>query len=584
MSARRQALRGLLLCCFGVNLARASSQLPVPLPDLNVAGRDPNAFNIFNAVHSALRQWGSSVHHNGMSFFPVTIPEGNIFYHGTHSTERPSRFEWLAFELEHASQFAVSIESTDRDISGKPPASDHDAAHGRPNVLSLHGRVSKVQSQSSYQHIIPGADLQVPLLRGEIKHRATTQNGSFDDLWPPATRGYLHTYRAARPLKLVYIDGMAAAKCQLGTLDSQDYVLLGHSTEVPGSGWNGEAQRAEDLCKLAREWEVDGWIRMEAGFEIIYCDFSEGAGLDLLSVRGSPFRNETGSVTDGHYNEWLVMGTFEWLRAAATRYHGLPRGRAQIDFSGMVSGFAYDINITNPDLSRQDVPRLVNSTREQRLAIKDRLWEVLQARENKASNSVDWQAIVDIIVARFSDRLRFLAEGPISALYLRSELATLLYPFLDFPEDKDSRNSTKPVLRCTDHYFSSATERKASWTPEDRAIFAAVRVVSNTICHDLLKMREIALNTSGTSQGDDEAAQRVQVMAKELVTRLGWTTWKHCGGCSEPDQMCHIAMFPFGDVEDHFSPRCKIQDEIDTGYFVPRHALDPNARASSQQL
>jgi hypothetical protein len=50
----------------------------------------------------------------------------------------------------------------------------------------------------------------------------------------------------------------------------------------------------ESLCKMAVEWGIDGWVRMEAGFEIIYCDFTPGAGLRFLSQHGSAFADETG--------------------------------------------------------------------------------------------------------------------------------------------------------------------------------------------------------------------------------------------------------------------------------------------------
>jgi hypothetical protein len=37
---------------------------------------------------------------------------------------------------------------------------------------------------------------------------------------PPPSRGYFQTYPGEHPLKLVYIDGMAAPKTMHGTLDS----------------------------------------------------------------------------------------------------------------------------------------------------------------------------------------------------------------------------------------------------------------------------------------------------------------------------------------------------------------------------
>ena len=84
----------------------ASSISPASAPDLAAARR--NAFRIFNTVHSAMRQFGSSSNHNGLSFFLATVPEGNLFYHGRHSPSRPDSFDWLAFEVEHGYGFAQS--------------------------------------------------------------------------------------------------------------------------------------------------------------------------------------------------------------------------------------------------------------------------------------------------------------------------------------------------------------------------------------------------------------------------------------------------------------------------------------------
>jgi len=115
----------------------------------------------------------------------------------------------------------------------------------------------------------------------------------------------LHTYRAARPLNLLHIDGMSVGMLY-GVLDTQDYILLNwSSTRDPSYG--GEFTRAQDLCRLAEDWawpggRIDGFIRMEAGYEIIYYDFAAGGGLDLFSIDGSSFERERGLV-------------YEWLRA-----------------------------------------------------------------------------------------------------------------------------------------------------------------------------------------------------------------------------------------------------------------------------
>lgn len=65
-----------------------------------------NANHIFNAIHSSMRQWGSSLNHNGMSFFLATVPEGTQLYHGTWDPDFVKGMQWLAFEPEHALIFA----------------------------------------------------------------------------------------------------------------------------------------------------------------------------------------------------------------------------------------------------------------------------------------------------------------------------------------------------------------------------------------------------------------------------------------------------------------------------------------------
>lgn len=65
-----------------------------------------NANRIFNAIHSSIRQWGSSIKHNGMSFFLASVPQGTVLYHGTSSLDALVNIGWVVFDPEHASVFA----------------------------------------------------------------------------------------------------------------------------------------------------------------------------------------------------------------------------------------------------------------------------------------------------------------------------------------------------------------------------------------------------------------------------------------------------------------------------------------------
>src|SRR6266536_6638969 len=178
------------------------SQIPLSSQDEVRSGpsietANANANSIFNAIHSSMRQWASSIKHNGMSFFPARIPERTLLYHGWPDNKPPGfpigGLDWLAFEIEHAEFFAQRMQGDD---------------------------------------------------------------GHFEP-------GYLHVYQTTRPLDLLYIDGMSAGKSPLGTLDTQDILLLNTTREAL------DESRATDLCKMAVDWKIDGFIRMEVGFEVI---------------------------------------------------------------------------------------------------------------------------------------------------------------------------------------------------------------------------------------------------------------------------------------------------------------------------
>jgi hypothetical protein len=379
---------------------------------------------------------------------------------------------------------------------------------------------------------------------------------------PPATCGYFQTYRADRPLKLIYIDGMGAAKGSWGTLDSQNLLLEGigrNTTEGPNLG---DFLYGKFLCKLGKEWGIDGWIRMECGFEIIYCDFAPGAGLELVSQHGTPFPNETSNSL------WeLKTLLFEVMRTAAKRYSGMSSGRIYVDWSSMVSAFAYSVNITNPDLERQDLPRLIEVTKEEREGIRTRLGEVVARRKHGETSTVDWQSVVDDIISRFSDRIHFMAHDNLSALALWGEVGTLINPFMDFPADMNaSMPSPVSITLCTKHYLDAAMMRRDTWTPEDAAIFVAVEAVAEKICSALFQIRNLLGSSWSSPDREGAALLKSQDLATALMQKLQWTTWKECGPCASSGQFCFIPMFPAGNPKDYYSPSCKGIEDMEEAF------------------
>ena len=536
--------------CAIINGPWAAAQIhrqdsaPPIVPD--IASAEANAAHIFNAIHSAGRQWGSSLNHNGFGFVPAVVPAGTLLYHGDWSSKTPESFEWLAFEIEHAEDFGRSIR-----FPLPPPQSAAD--DGDKTTLFQRGD-------------------QLPL-EGKVPTQDGRQRADNDE--PQAyLRGFLQTYQANRDLRLLYVDGMSAGKSSFGTLDSQDYVLRGkllgnHSDSL----YRLDHERADEICNLITQWDLDGYVRMEIGVEIVYCDFS--AGLDVVSITRSFV---PGDMIKAVSNVWLA-----WSRAVANNYDGIVGNRLRIDFSSMVSGFYFPISINSTDPWRPDRIRLAAANSKHLKDIKEYVRGIaLQPR----SFAVDWQAAVDMIVTRFWERFAFMVDAQkcgLTRFIQELELAILLY--IDAPPSpkdielgpRGEKNKTQEAIEsCYAHYVRPVSLRKDHWNFTDELNYAAVSAVTKDICDTLFTTRAIFLNASSS---DPDRAYRITTdeadpgemakayetgfkMVTQLYERLGWTIWKKARPCGV-DEVNFVAMWPLGDVRDHESPGCRGLSDFD---------------------
>ncbi|OHE94979.1 hypothetical protein CORC01_09773 [Colletotrichum orchidophilum] len=567
-----------------------------------------NAVHIFNAVHSAMRQWGSSLHHNGLGLIPATVPKGTLMYHGSTSNSTPDGFEWLAFEMEHSEGFARSSKNGRGTSPPRPPRKGKgpgkvppgEGGGGPPRGPHGSEPIIRVGGEGS-QHPIGADDNDDDDDDDDDKKPNPRRPGGPGDGRP--VRGYFHTYRAKRDLKLLYIDGMAAGKTGMGTLDTQDFLLRG-LREAPGYG---EWDRAEDVCDLVQGWGLDGVIRMEIGFEAIYCDFHNG-GLDLVSVLRRPWSD----VPEGAGG----IDMFEWARAVGQRYDGIGGGRVKLGFGGMVSGFWYPLNVSNPD-GRVAMPRLGPLTEEERGVVLGRVGEIVRGA-GWGDGRFDWQGVVDMIVTRYGDRIETLADEGADGRDegFVSQVLTVTNTFVDYPRDasdsavkradavREEEEEEKYVReareRCVGHYLTPATVWREEWTPEDGMVFFAVEAVVQRLCGDLFDVRGLVLRAMPALAGafseaeirrvvndgdeDDEKLENAVKGGRKIIQTLkedlGWSSWKKCKPGCDVGEMCFIAMWPFGLKEDHFHPSCQNRSSLvnrggrgsDNGYweFEPR--------------
>ncbi|KAL1888233.1 hypothetical protein Sste5346_009707 [Sporothrix stenoceras] len=192
-------------------------------PPLNFSSSAPH---LFASAYGLLQQWANTVFPNGHAMVAATIPAYTLMYHGLRAEEAnpdpdtlsPPSPEWLAFDLE--------------------------MAYG-----------------------IMGS----------------------------ARRSWLLTYQTTRPVRVLYVDGESAALMGLGQLDSQMLLLYGnvtgpsHDDRKGFGGLTDEYDRARGMCDWlerqglrGRGWGYEGIVRMNAGFELIWCDFMSDS-LRLLS-------------------------------------------------------------------------------------------------------------------------------------------------------------------------------------------------------------------------------------------------------------------------------------------------------------
>jgi hypothetical protein len=161
---------------------------------------------------------------------------------------------------------------------------------------------------------------------------------------------HMLTYQTTRPIKCIYFDGESAALMGTGQLDTQMLHIFSNVSgpDPPDGGFRGlhdEYARAKGLCDWIQEnqlggngWGVEGIVRMNVGFEMIWCDF-QSRSLRLLSHLnitapllpddGDDENKEKSDRTEGEQQrqehqpeDWLEA--MRESRAIPTSYYPLP--------------------------------------------------------------------------------------------------------------------------------------------------------------------------------------------------------------------------------------------------------------------
>lgn len=169
-----------------------------------------SAPHYFASLYGLLQQWPNTFFPNGHSIVPCEIPPFTKLYHGRTDGDPPPSPEWVAFDI----------------------------------------------------------DMSYAIMGG-------TRNS------------HMLTYQTTKTAKCVYFDGESATLFGSGQLDTQMLHIFGNVTGPPRNPDNAfrglwqEYARAIGLCDWLQEkklgglgWGFEGIVRMNAGFEMIWCNFS----------------------------------------------------------------------------------------------------------------------------------------------------------------------------------------------------------------------------------------------------------------------------------------------------------------------
>jgi hypothetical protein len=435
-----------------------------------------NANHIFNAIHASMRHLESSLYSNGMSFFLATAPKGTEFYHGTGYVNPIKGVEWLAFEPEHSLGFAHRSES--------PP-------HGRPHNPGLS------ESERAYE--------QQPL--------ESTESHNND-----APAGYLHTYAAAKDLRLLYLDGMSGIDRD-GSADAQDRILFNDSIKATAApflsesllwqsgeigGPPDEQRRAILACQMARDiWDdrIDGLIRTEGDFEIILCNFERD--LELVHITRTKPQPKYLQKEKSPKTKKVEKGR---LDMHSSSFGDLSGSKIIVDFDYFVTVFTYNLDLF-PDGDESAKPRLNHIPSQELEPIRQAINTMILTQSPQRHPYWNLQAVTDSIIRRFSGKLRILAEGQqfSSIDALRADLENFLEPFIDY---RDFNNMSNIVHRCQEHYIPTTAP---GYNDEILAV-EVLKFISRQIC---VALTEVLLDDEGDLE---TVASRFQ----GLVAYLGW--------------------------------------------------------------
>lgn len=403
----------------------------------------------------------------------------------------------------------------------------------------------------------------------------------------------LYTFVADRALRVIYLDGQSASLGTPGFMDAQ-YVLINASVpeQFPDKGHYLEAEyaRAIELCKIGDRYGFEGVVRMNTGFELIWCNFKKGIHLldtinatDPYSVK-VPMPTTIKQATENSdlpekrpipQSPFYSRASWSIFQSGAQHFFAPGEVRVILDPTGFIS--FYD-DLGSLDLKRQgdgtstgprSRHRLYGISNEDARTVQRRLIEVL-GRKNSENWRVDlgqpdWRAVVLTIVQRYSSSLHelhyLLNRADLNATEQAIEARGLTYdiimPSLDFSDwhRKASHWLSRGIRRCTTAY-TSASRLPSEISHSIQLIVLAIEGTLERVCETVYSLfsqtiqLSLPLEPSFSFNSTLESLARSKIpewrqQVEALQQWLGWSTWSHCEPLCKINEICMPPMWPY---------------------------------------
>jgi hypothetical protein len=408
----------------------------------------------------------------------------------------------------------------------------------------------------------------------------------------------LHTFIPTKPLTLLYFDGQSAVLTPTGALDSQDAVLHGHVDLYPEYQMvYNETYRGDELCQWAQQIQVDGFVRMNSGFETLICDYvSSGvkeAFVTNVTVPGSEARwSNTSLPHDPHRQPPLGYGSvfaeehdWDWLRIGTWKYGsqviaggGGQEKRVELDLCGMVTfynpaltslidshhgGLFGDakyqngwgvrrghrlLNVTSADV--KTIKGWIQDTVRAHKSRPSSLWARLSLKKTPKCSGTNWQAVTETIVDSHRGRLLEVAgafkrfdKGNLSATQTISRIQQLthnvLATYLQYPGIGSNlflASTTDTIQRCSALFTSHLLS--GSFNEHEALLMDSIETVLSRICHLEWRLFEWSDSHSfdllhSSKENYGDIEQQIHAMSRETSDLLHWIGWDLWNGCSK---------------------------------------------------